>query len=317
MAGELLLLSGSSHRELSKSVADELGIDLAVVDIGKFPDGETRVQIGQNVRESDVFLIQPTGPPANDNLMESFIVFDALRRASVRRITAVIPYFGYARQDRKEASRMPISAKLVTDLYAASGVNRLLAVDLHAHQIQGFTNLPFDHLYAARTILETIESEVDKPVIYGADVGASKMARSYANKLGTNEWGTVDKDRIDSSTTRVAAIIGSSVIDRNVVIVDDIVAGGSTLLNAATALKNEGALSVVAAVTHGVLCDGAIERIEASTDLDLMYVTDSLPEPRESDKIRRITIAPLIAKAIKNIHNGESVSELFEKTKIS
>lgn len=310
MAQEMLLLGGNAHPELAGSIASELDMDLVHASVGSFPDGETRVRITDNVREQDVFLVQPTGPPTNQNVMESLVLIDALKRASAARITAVIPYFGYARQDRKSASREPITAKLVTNLFAAAGVDRLLAVDLHAHQIQGFTDLPFDHLYAARTMTEALRSELDQPVVVAPDVGAGKMARGYARRLDT-EWAIVDKDRSDPVTTRVAAIIGHSVTGRTALIVDDMVTTAGSLLNAAEALKEEGAERVVAAVTHGVLCNGAVQRIEESEYLDHMFVTDSLPVYEPSDRISRVTLAPLLAQAITNIHEGKSVSVLF------
>ena len=307
---DLLLLSGNAHPELAAAVAAEIGQPLLNATVDKFPDGETRVKITDNVREQDVFVLQPTGPPANHNAMETFVMIDALRRASAGRITAVVPYFGYARQDRKEASRVPISAKLMVNLFEAAGADRFLAVDLHAHQIQGFTDRPFDHLYAAKTIAATIATEIEQPVIYAPDVGASKMARGYAGRLNA-QWGIVDKVRIDAETTTVAALIGQSVEGRNAVIVDDMASTATSLINAAGALKEKGALQVVAAVTHGVLSGDAVARIEASSELDLLYTTDTLPRVGDSQKIRRITIAPLLARAILNVHKGESVSELF------
>lgn len=307
---ELLVLSGNAHPELAGDIATQLGIGLVNATVDQFPDEESRIKIHDNVRELDVFLIQPTGPPANHNIMETVLMIDALKRASAGRITAVIPYFGYARQDRKDASRVPISAKAVINLFEAVGTDRLMAVDLHAHQIQGFTDLPFDHLYAAKSISEVLLDEVDHPVVVSPDVGASKMARKFADRLKT-DWAIVDKDRIDAETTTVAAIIGHSVVGRNAVIVDDMASTAGSLVNAAMALKEQGALQVVAAVTHGVLSGDAVKRIEDSEYLDLLYTTDTLPRVGESDKIRRITIAPLLARAIRNVHDGESVSGLF------
>lgn len=307
---ELLIIGGNAHPALAAAIADELRVDVVEATVDKFPDGETQVKIIDNVREQDVFLVQPTGPPANQNIMESLLIIDALQRASAGRITAVMPYFGYARQDRKETSRVPISAKLVANLFTAAGADRLLAVDLHAHQIQGFTDLPFDHLYAAHTIVATVKQEVDHPVVVAPDVGSSKMARRYARRLGT-DWAIVDKERTDAHTTRVAALIGHDVTGRHALIVDDMVSTGGSLLNAADFLKDQGAETVCAAATHGILCGNAVARIEASEGLDRLYVTDTLPPAADSDKIRRITIAPLLAQAISNIHEGESVSELF------
>jgi ribose-phosphate pyrophosphokinase len=310
MAQKLLLLSGNAHPLLAEAVAKELGIDLVDAIVDQFPDSETRVQIANNVRAQDVFVLQPTGSPANHNIMEVLIVVDALKRASAGRITAVMPYFGYARQDRKDASRVPISAKLVTNLLAAAGTDRLLAMDLHSAQLQGFSDLPFDHLYAGSTLVKAIKKDIKKPLVVAPDVGASKMARHYASRLNT-DWGIVDKDRIDGHTTKIAAIIGPPVKDREILLVDDMASTAGSLLKAAEALKEQGAKSVVAATVHGVLSGDAVERITASKHLDRLYVTDSLPAHEESKKITRVTIAPLLAQAIANIHRGESVSGLF------
>ena len=307
--GELLLVDGGAHPELAHDIATEMGLGHVEASISRFADGETSVKITDNVREADVFVVQPTGPPVNDNIMNSLLVIDALRRASAGRVTAVMPYFGYARQDRKEASRVPISAKLVTNLFDAAGADRLLSVDLHSHQIQGFTDKPFDHLYARNTLAAAVCGAVDEPIIVAPDVGASKMAKGFARRLET-DIAIVDKERIDDRNTNVAAIIGN-VAGRNAVIVDDIVSSGSSLIGAAEALKEQGALHVVAAVTHGVLCGDAVKVIEDSNSLDALFITDSLPESVESDKIRRVTIAPLLATAILNIHEGRSVTGLF------
>jgi ribose-phosphate pyrophosphokinase len=308
--GELMILSGNAHPALAEAVAAQLGVGLVDAVVGHFPDGETQVKIANNVRDQDVFVIQPTGPPANQNIMETLIIIDALRRASAGRITAVIPYFGYARQDRKDASRVPISAKLVADLFETAGVDRLLAVDLHSAQTQGFSNLPFDHLYARNALLDRVKREVNDPLVVAPDVGATKMVNGYAERLGA-DLSIVVKDRVDGRTTKVAAVIGPSVMGRNVLLVDDMVTTAGSLLKAAEALKEQGAARVVAAATHGVLCGEAVERIEASPDLDHLFVTDTLPEHTPSAKITRVTIAPLLAQAISKIHNGESVSELF------
>lgn len=310
-SNELVLLSGNAHPELAEAVANALEIERLDATIGSFPDEETSVQLDGTVRGQDVFILQPTGPPANHNVMELLILSDALRRASAARITAVIPYYGYARQDRKDRSRAPITGKLVTDMYQTAGVNRLLAVDLHAAQIQGFTNIPFDHLYAARTITNGLCEEIERPVVVAPDVGAGKMADDYARLLGTPDIAIIIKERLDGRRTRVTGMIGASVMGRTALLVDDIVSTGGSLLNAAKALKRQGAESVVAAATHGVLCGSAIEQVASSLYLDRLYVTDSLPARTHTEKIRRITIAPLLAAAVRNIHNGESVSSLF------
>jgi ribose-phosphate pyrophosphokinase len=311
-ANELVLWSGNAHPELAEAVAEELGIELLNGIVDAFPNEESHVQIADNVRERDVFVLQPTGPPANQNIMESLVMIDALRRASVQRITAVLPYFGYARQDRKDTSRVPITAKLITDLYETAGTDRLLAVDLHTAQIQGFTNLDFDHIYAAGTISDTLRREVEQPIVVAPDVGAAKMADHYARRLGNNGLAIITKERLDGRRTRVTGIMGDSVFGRTALLVDDIASTAGSLLKAADLLKERGAERVIAAVTHGELCGDAIERIEASEGLDLLYVTDTLPKRQDSEKIRRITIAPLLAKAIGYIHNGESISSLFD-----
>lgn len=320
MAGELLLLSGNAHPELAESVAAQLGIKPVGAIVGSFPDGETRVRIEDNVREEDVFVLQPTGPPVNQNIMESLVMIDALKRASAGRITAVMPYFGYARQDRKDTSRVPITARLAVDLFVAAGADRLLAVDLHSAQIQGFADIPFDHLYGKNVLADALKDQIEDPVVVAPDISAGKMARGFAGCLDT-DWAIVDKDRIDGKTTRVTGMIGD-VAGRNALIVDDIASTAGSLLTAAGILKQRGAERVVAVATHGVLCDGAVGRVERSDHLDHLYVTDSLPPPpadlgselheqAAAEKITRITIAPLLAKAITNIHNGRSVSELF------
>jgi ribose-phosphate pyrophosphokinase len=310
MSQELLLISGNAHPELSQAIAEKSFVRLVDAEIGQFADGETKVKINDNVREKDVFVIQPTGPPVDHNIMELLIISDALRRSSANRITAVTPYFGYARQDRKDDSRVPISAKLAVDLFETAGIGRICAVDLHAGQIQGFTNMPIDHLYARKTIVDSMRDVLDHPVIVGPDLGAGNKARAVARKLKT-EWAIVDKDRQDDKVTHVEAIVGHSVHKRNVLMVDDIISTGGSILSAAEALKKRGALLVYAAITHGVLCGDAVEQVEASPYLDKLYVTDSLPGPVTS-KIGRITISTLLANAIKNIHAGESVSELFD-----
>jgi ribose-phosphate pyrophosphokinase len=305
-------MTGNAHPALAQAIADEIGTTLVHANVGSFPDEESQVEIYDNVREHDVFLVQPTGPPANQNIMEALIVIDTLKRASAGRITAVIPYFGYARQDRKERSRVPITAKLVTNLYAAAGVDRFVAVNLHADQIQGFTDVPFDHLYATKTITEAIGKEIDNPVVVAPDIGAGAMARHWAGRMNT-EWAQVDKDRLDERTTRIAAFSGHSVAGRNALIVDDIASTAGSLLKAADTLMERGALSVTAAVSHGVLRGGALERIQDSESLSRLYVTDTLPPPPGGygDKITPISIAPLLAQAISHIHEGKSVSDLF------
>jgi ribose-phosphate pyrophosphokinase len=314
MAEQLALFAGNAHPELSMAIAKEIGIGLVDATVGAFTDGETSVKIKDNVREKDVFVLQPTGPPANQNAMEAFLMVDALQRASAARITIVTPYFGYARQDRKDTSRVPISAKAMVNLFEAAGVDRFLAVDLHAGQIQGFTDKPFDHLYAASTITEGLDKRVEAPVFVSPDISAGKMARKFAKLNGTpDDWAIVDKERTDGTTTHVKSIIGiERVKDRNVVLVDDMASTGGSLIKAAKVLKEEGgALEVSAAVTHGVLCGDAVSDIDGSDYLSQLYTTDTLPKVGSSAKITRISIAPLLGKAITAIHDGRSVSDLF------
>ncbi len=305
-----MILSGNSHPDLARDIASSLMTNLVDATVGEFPDKETKVQIKENVRDKDVFIIQPTGPPTNQNLMELLIMTDALQRSSAARITAVTPYFGYSRQDRKDESRVPITAKLVTNLFKAAGVDRILVVDLHAHQLQGFTDQPLDHLYASNTFVKALRGELDKPVVVAPDIGAAKMAISYAGKLDT-QWAIVNKARISSESTRVDAIVGQKVVGRTVLIVDDIISTGGSILSASEVLKGEGATQVCAAITHGILCGDAVDRIENSEFLDHLYISDSVPG-NTSSKIGRITIAPLLARAIKHINEGSSLRELFE-----
>lgn len=311
---ELALLSGNAHPELSQAIAKEIGTTLVEAKIGSFKDQETSVEITDNVRSKDVFLIQPTGPPANQHLMETFIMIDALSRASAGRITAVIPYYGYARQDRKDTSRVPISAKLVANLYEEAGADRLLAIDLHSGQIQGFSDLPFDHISAKGEISNTIKDRVDQPVFVAPDISAAKLARKLAQLNGTpTDYAIVDKERIDGTTTEVMSIIGiDRVKGRNLVLTDDIAATGGSLIKAAKALKEEGeALEISAVVTHGVLCGNAVKDIGSSKYLSHLYTSDTLPAVGNSPKITRFSVAPMLGKAISAIHDGRSLKGLF------
>lgn len=310
MERNILLLSGNAHPELSDAISTELGIPLVNALVGHFPDTDTKVKVYDDIREADVFVLQPTGPPVNQNIMESLVVIDTLRRASAGRVTSVMPYFGYGRQDRKEASRVPITARLIMDLYLAAGVDRFITVDLHSDQIQGFTNLPVDNLWAEKTISGYMKDEIEDPIVVAPDIGFGKKAERYSNRMNA-PLAIIYKKRLDDSDVEVTGIMGQSPANRNALLVDDIVSTATSLEKAAETLKNEGALKVYAAVTHGVLCGGAIDLIEASTNLDRVYVTDSLPVGRQSDKIRRLSIVPLLARAIQHVHSGQSVTELF------
>lgn len=312
----MVILGGNSNPELVKEIADLLGHAPGDVLVGKFPEGEVQVQIRENVRGKDVFVVQSTCTPPNDNLMELLILIDAARRASAKRITAVLPFFGYARQDRKDRPRVPITAKLVANILTTAGANRVLAMDLHAGQIQGFFDIPVDHLYSINTIGEYLKKKnLKNPVIVSPDVGGIRMARAYSTLLDA-PFAVVDKRRESASQTHVMNIIGE-VEGRTVVIVDDLISTGGSLVEAAKALKDAGALDIYAAVVHPVLAGNAIERINNSV-LNELIVTNSIPltEEKKISKIRQLSVAPLLAEAINRIHRNESVSSLFSTVKV-
>ncbi|SFO46965.1 ribose-phosphate pyrophosphokinase [Cohaesibacter marisflavi] len=308
------LLAGNSNPTLTKRIADYLGIEISDVSVRRFADQEIFIEVHENVRGQDVFVVQPTSYPANDHLMELLILIDALRRASARRITAVVPYFGYARQDRKPGPRTPISAKLVANLISNAGADRVLTLDLHAAQIQGFFDIPTDNLYAApvfsRDILE--RNEVEDVMVVSPDVGGVVRARALAKRIGA-PLSIVDKRRERAGESEVMNIIGD-VTGRNCVLVDDIIDSGGTLCNAAEALINKGAASVTAYITHGVLSGGAVARITASKLRELV-ITDSI-EPTEAvlnaHNIRVLSVANLLGEAISRTANEQSVSSLFD-----
>lgn len=308
------LLSCNSNRTLSQEIAKHIGIELIDAEVKNFADMEVFVEIKENVRGEDIFVLQSTSYPANDNIMELLIAIDALRRASAKRITAVIPYFGYARQDRKTASRTPISAKLVANLITSAGADRVLTIDLHAGQIQGFFDIPLDNLYAAPVFVRDIKKNFDlkDSVVVSPDVGGLVRARAIASKIGS-ELAIVDKRRPRAGVSEVMNIIGE-VEGKNCIIVDDMVDSGGTLCNAADALIKRGAASVSAYITHGVLSNAAAEKI-ANSQLKNLVITNSI-EPRqktlEAKNIKIINIADLIGEAIKNISQEKSVSTLFD-----
>nr|WP_294168049.1 ribose-phosphate pyrophosphokinase [uncultured Sphingomonas sp.] len=309
------LLAGNSNLPLAKAMSEYLELPLTQASVRRFADEEIFVEIHENVRGEDVFLIQSTSYPANDNLMELLICIDALRRASAKRITAVVPYFGYARQDRKPGPRTPISAKLVANLITVAGANRVLSVDLHAGQIQGFFDIPTDNLFGAPVMSADIQARfADRPVtVVSPDVGGVVRARSLAKRLNNAPLAIVDKRRERAGESEVMNIIGE-VSGRFCILIDDIVDSAGTLCNAAAALRQQGAADVVAYVTHGVLSGGAAARVGAS-ELTELVVTDSIysGEPDEGgNKIRRLTIAPLLAEAIRRIADESSVSSLFD-----
>ncbi|MDE2134769.1 MAG: ribose-phosphate pyrophosphokinase [Alphaproteobacteria bacterium] len=309
------LLAGNSNRPLAEAIAQYLRLPLTKAVVRRFADMEIFVEIQENVRGEDIFVIQSTSFPANDNLMELLIIIDALRRASARRITAVIPYFGYARQDRKVGPRTPISAKLVANLITQAGANRVLTVDLHAGQIQGFFDIPTDNLYAMPAITKDIKDYLgvgDHLMVVSPDVGGVLRARALAKRLG-GDLAIVDKRRERAGESEVMNIIGD-VKGRSCILVDDIVDSGGTICNAAEALMKAGAKDVCAYASHGVLSGGAVARVQSSV-LKSMVITDSIAATdgvAKCHNIRRISIAPLIGEAMRRINNEESVSSLFD-----
>jgi len=309
------ILAGNGNPELALAIADFLDLQLTSASVRRFADEEIFVEIHENVRGEDVFVVQPTAAPANDNLMELLICIDALRRASARRITAVVPYFGYARQDRKSGSRTPISAKLVANLITKAGADRVLSVDLHAGQIQGFFDIPTDNLYAAPVIAADIELRLAKQdlVVVSPDVGGVVRARALAKRLGNAPLAIVDKRRERAGESEVMNIIGD-VRGKMCVLVDDIVDSAGTLCNAAAALLQAGATGATAYVTHGVLSGGAVARVDGSALTELV-ITDSIAAAasvKAARKIRLITIAPLLAEAMRRTSEESSVSSLFD-----
>lgn len=309
------LISGTANPALAAAMAEYLDLRLCETDIRRFCDGEIFLEIGENVRGQDVFFIQPTSQPANEHIMELLVALDALKRASAKRVTAVIPYFGYARQDRKPGPRTPITAKLTANLIASAGADRVLTLDLHAGQIQGFFDIPVDHLYARPVLVSDIQTHhqtSENLIIVSPDVGGVVRARSLAKRLGV-ELAIVDKRRDRANHSEVMHIIGD-VAGRDCILIDDIIDTAGTMCNAGTALLNAGANSVSAYATHGVLSGPALERIEASA-LKELVVTDSIAPTdgaRGSKKIRHLSIAPLLAEAVLRISNETSVSTLFE-----
>ncbi|OIO39691.1 MAG: phosphoribosylpyrophosphate synthetase [Candidatus Omnitrophica bacterium CG1_02_49_16] len=311
MDGQLKIFSGNANPELAKKIARFLKTSLGDALVTTFSEGEIRVKINEDVRGRDVFIVQPTCPPTNNNLMELLIMMDAMKRASAGRITAVIPYFGYARQDRKDQPRVPITAKLVANLLVQAGADRILTMDLHASQIQGFFDIPMDHLFAVNTVVEYFNNKkIKNLVVASPDVGGIKMARAYAKRLNAN-LAIVDKRRIDDRHAEVMNILGD-VKGKNIVIVDDLVATASSMCEAASALKQAGGLKIFAAVSHPILSGPAVERIKASA-IEEFIISDSIPlERKKRDPVFKVlSVASLLGEAIRRIHNEESVSSLF------
>lgn len=308
MQGELELVAGGANPKLAQEISRHLGLKLTDVEVGRFPDGETSVHIKETVRGADVFIIQPTCPPVNNNLMELLLVIDALKRASAERTTAVIPYYGYARQDRKHIGRVPISAKLVANMIACAGADRVLTLDLPAGQIQGFFDIPVDNLRGEPILANYFRKQnIDNAVIVAPDVGAAKRARAVAEHLEL-PLAIVEKSRMSPHEVRALNVIGE-VRGKRVIIIDDILATGGTVIEAARLLLESGAREVYAAFTHGVFAGEAVQKLEASP-LKRIIVTNTIPVP-ESPKIEEISVGTLFAETIKRIHRDESVSEMF------
>ena len=312
MGYELKLFSGNANRPLAEEIAQYLRVRLGDAEVSRFSDGEVFVQINENVRGQDVFVIQPTCPPVNDHLMELLVMMDAFKRASARRITAVLPYYGYGRQDRKVMGRVPITAKLVADLLTAAGCQRVLAVDLHAGQIQGFFDMPVDHLFAAPPVIVDYlaKKDLNDPVLVSPDAGGVERARAIAKRLNAG-LAIIDKRRDGPNVAVFMNLIGD-VKGKDVVVIDDMIDTAGTLIQAVEAVKREGARRVLAGAVHGVLSGPAIKRIQDSA-LEEVVITNSVPLAREKaiSKIHVLSVAPLIAEAIRRIHDEESVSTLF------
>jgi ribose-phosphate pyrophosphokinase len=311
MPYELKLFSGNANRALAEEIGAMLGVPLGQAEVARFSDGEVFVQIDENVRGADVFVLQPTCPPVNDNLMELLVMLDAFKRASAQRITAVLPYYGYGRQDRKVRPRVPISAKLVADLITVAGAHRVLAIDLHAGQIQGFFDIPVDHLFAAPVIIEYVQRlGLEDLVVVAPDAGGVERARAIAKRLDAG-LAIVDKRREGPNVSVFMHLIGE-VRGRDCLIIDDMIDTGGTLVQAADALKRERARRILACGVHPVLSGPALARISGAP-LELLVVTNTIPlgKDKEHPKITVLSVAPLLAEAIRRIHDEESVSTLF------
>ena len=310
--GELKLFSGSAHPELAREIAQYLALPMGQCRLRRFPDTEVSFQIDENIRGTDVFIVQPTCAPVDEHIMEMLIMIDAFRRSSAARITAVIPYYGYARQDRKDKPRVPISAKLVANILSASGVDRVLTMDLHKAQIQGFFDIPVDHLFAAPVIIDHLmRQDVPNLTIVAPDAGGAERARAYAKRLG-GELAVIDKRRTDDGTAEVMNVVGD-VEGRTCIIQDDIIDTAGTIVKAANALKDNGASRIFACAVHGVLSGPAFDRIDKAP-LEKLIVTNTIPlngERAKHSKIVSLSVAKLLSQAIRSIHEESSVSSLF------
>jgi ribose-phosphate pyrophosphokinase len=312
---DLKIFSGRANRELTKRICDYLGLPMGGITIGNFPDSEISCKVEEDIRGRDVFLVQPTCPPVNENMMELLIMIESCKRASAERVTAVMPYYGYARQDRKDEGRVPITAKLVANIITRAGADRVLAMDLHAAQIQGFFDVPVDHLYAAPVLNEYfLELGLDPKdvVVVSPDEGSIKRALGHAERLGGN-LAIVDKRRSDAEHTQQENVIGASVKGKIALMFDDMISTAGSICGAAQVLHDRGAKQIHVAATHGVLCGPAIERLRKSP-IHEVVITDTIPlRPEQSiPKIKVLSVAPLLGEAIKRIHRNESVSRLFD-----
>jgi len=307
---DLKIASGRSNRQLAEKIARNLGIELTPTSIKNFSDGEIWVKYEENIRGMDVFIIQSTISPS-DNVMELLMLIDAARRASAKRITAVIPYFGYARQDRKDQPRVSLTAKLVANLIETAGADRVITVDLHSSQIQGFFDIPVDHLYASIVLIKKLKNLIFEPLAVAApDVGGLKTARSYNNKLG-GSLVLVDKRRPEHNEAEITTIVGD-VTNKTVVLVDDMIDTGSTFVKCAEALKTQGAAKIYGVVVHPVCSGQALDKIEVSSGIDILFTTDTIPLKRHLDKIEVVSISELMSEAIIRTYDNRSISTLFE-----
>lgn len=311
---DLKIFSGRANPKLARRICDYLGLPVGAVSMGNFPDSEISCKVEEDVRGRDVFLVQPTCPPVNENLMELLILIETCKRASAERVTAVVPYYGYARQDRKDDGRVPITAKLVANIITRAGADRVLTMDLHAAQIQGFFDVPVDHLYAAPVLTDhflKVSFKVDDLVVVSPDEGSIKRALVYAKRLGTR-LAIVDKRRSSADTTRQENIIGASVEGKIALMFDDMISTAGSICGAAQKVHEAGAKEIHVAATHGVLCGKAIERL-AAAPIQSVVITDTIPlRPEQTlSKISVLSVAPLLGEAIKRIHRNESVSRLF------
>ena len=310
----LRVFTGTAHPKLAQDICAHMGVPLGAASLEPFPDGEINLKLECDVRGADVFVVQPTCPPVHQNLFELLSFADCLRRASADRLTAVIPYYGYARKDRKDEGRVPINAKLVANLLVASGYSRVVAIDLHAAQIQGFFDIPVDHLFARPVIIDHVRQlGIDKPIVVSPDVGGVKLARAYAKDLNC-DLAIIDKRGISGDTTVIEHIIGD-VKGRDVVLVDDMVSTGGSIVDAARIVKQKGANSAFIVATHAVLAGKAVERLNQS-EVEKILFADTIPLPESHiERLETVSIAQLLARAIDRIHRSESVSELFDKDK--